>query len=170
MRTEAALGLGGNLGDPLQAFATALRSLADHSGITVDRYSSVYRTKPWGIVEQPDFLNMAVLLSTDVREVELLNICIALEHAAGRERRERWGPRTLDLDILTFGDLVTDRPSLQLPHPRIAKRAFVLVPLVEIAPDLMIDGRSAASLMAGLDRDDVVLDVTETARLRDLMG
>jgi 2-amino-4-hydroxy-6-hydroxymethyldihydropteridine diphosphokinase len=168
--TDVALGLGGNLGDPLQAFATALRALDDHPAITLGRYSSVYRTKPWGMVEQPDFLNMAALLSTDLDEVELLNVCVELELASGRERGERWGPRTLDIDILTFGDLVTDRPRLQLPHPRIAKRAFVLVPLAEVAPDLMIGGQSVASLKAELETDDVTLDEAQTARLRKLLG
>ena len=170
MRTEAALGLGGNLGDPLQAFARALRSLGDHPAITLGRLSSVYRTKPWGIIEQPDFLNMAVLLSTDLDEVGLLNLCMELERASGRERRERWGPRTLDIDILTFGDLVTDRPSLQLPHPRLAKRAFVLVPLAEIAPELMIGDQSVASLKAGLETDDVTLDEAQTARLQEMLA
>ncbi|HEY5794070.1 MAG TPA: 2-amino-4-hydroxy-6-hydroxymethyldihydropteridine diphosphokinase [Bosea sp. (in: a-proteobacteria)] len=170
MRTEVALGLGGNLGDPLQAFAKALRALGDHPAITLRRSSSVYRTKPWGMVEQPDFLNMAVLLSTDLDEVALLNLCMELERASGRERRERWGPRTLDIDILTFGDLVIDRPSLQLPHPRLAKRAFVLVPLAEIAPELMIGGQSVASLKIGLETDDVTLDEAQTGLLREMLG
>lgn len=170
MRVEVALGLGGNLGDPVAAFARALRGLGDHPAIALGRSSPVYRTKPWGIVEQPDFLNMAVLLSTDLCEVELLNLCMELERASGRERRERWGPRTLDIDILTFGELVTDRPSLQLPHPRLAKRAFVLVPLAEIAPDLMIGGQSVASLKAALECDDVTLDDAQTARLQEMLG
>jgi 2-amino-4-hydroxy-6-hydroxymethyldihydropteridine diphosphokinase len=170
VRTEAALGLGGNLGDPLQSFVAALRSLTGHPAIALRRLSSVYRTKPWGIVEQPEFLNMAALLSTDLGEVELLNLCMEIEHASGRERRERWGPRTLDIDILTFGELVTDRPSLQLPHPRLAARGFVLVPLAEIAPDLMIGGRSVAALKAAIETSDVVLDEEETTRLRDALG
>ena len=170
MGTEVTLGLGGNLGDPLQAFADALRSLGDHPAVTLCRSSSVYRTKPWGIVEQPDFLNMAALISTDLDEVALLNLCMELERASGRERRERWGPRTLDIDILTFGQLVTDRPSLQLQHPRLAKRGFVLVPLAEIAPDLVIGGQSVASLKAELETDDVMLDGEQSARLRNLLG
>lgn len=170
MRTEVALGLGGNLGDPLQAFAKALLALRDHPAVTLQRCSSIYRTKPWGIVDQPDFLNMAVQLSTDLNEVGLLNLCMELERASGRERRERWGPRTLDIDILTFGDLVTDRPRLQLPHPRLAKRAFVLVPLAEIAPDLMIGGQSVASLKAALETDAVTLDKAQTVRLRELLA
>lgn len=170
MKTEVALGLGGNLGDPLQAFAGALRSFDGHPAVTLLRSSSVYRTKPWGILDQPDFLNMAALLSTDLDEVELLNLCIELELANGRERGERWGPRTLDIDILTFGELVTDRPRLQLPHPRIAQRGFVLVPLAEIAPGLMISGQSVASLKAELETDDVVVDEAQTARLRNLLG
>ncbi|HEV7256919.1 MAG TPA: 2-amino-4-hydroxy-6-hydroxymethyldihydropteridine diphosphokinase [Bosea sp. (in: a-proteobacteria)] len=170
MSTEVALGLGGNLGDPLEAFAKTLRALTDHPAVTLRSSSSVYRTKPWGLLDQPDFLNMAALLSTDLDEVELLNLCVELELASGRERGERWGPRTLDIDILTFGDLVTDRPRLQLPHPRIAKRAFVLVPLAEIAPELVIDGHSVASLMAALETDDVALDEAQTRRLREMLG
>jgi len=163
--TEVALGLGGNLGDPLQAFARTLRALGDHPAIKLLSLSSVYRTKPWGILDQPDFLNMAVLLSTDLDEIGLLNLCISLEQASGRERGERWGPRTLDIDILTFGDLVTDRPRLQLPHPRIAKRGFVLVPLAEIAPELMIGGRSVSTLRDVLADTSVELDDEATERL-----
>jgi 2-amino-4-hydroxy-6-hydroxymethyldihydropteridine diphosphokinase len=168
--TEVALGLGGNLGDPLQAFARTLRALRDHPAIMLRSLSSVYRTKPWGMLDQPDFLNMAVLLSTGLDEVALLNLCIALEQASGRVRGERWGPRTLDIDILTFGDLVTDRPRLQLPHPRIAQRGFVLVPLAEIAPELIISGKSVVTLKDGLDTQDVVLDEEQTTRLRELLG
>jgi 2-amino-4-hydroxy-6-hydroxymethyldihydropteridine diphosphokinase len=149
--TDVALGLGGNLGDPLQAFATALRALDDHPAITLGRYSSVYRTKPWGMVEQPDFLNMAALLSTDLDEVELLNVCVEFELASGRERGERWGPRTLDIDVLTFEGVAQAGGRLELPHPRMTERGFVLMPLADFAADMAVGGRPVGDWLQQAD-------------------
>lgn len=168
MRAEAALGLGGNLGDPVAAFATVLRRLETHEAVWLVRPSSVYRTAPWGKLDQPEFLNMAVLVETGLSARALLDLCLALEREGGRERRERWGPRTLDIDILTYGGQTIDEPGLQVPHPRIAERAFVLAPLAEIAPELAIGGRRVAGLLEAVIDETIRRDPAATERLRTL--
>ncbi len=165
MRVEAALGLGGNLGDPVAAFAHALSRLARHPAISAVRPSSVYRTAPWGKLDQPEFLNMAVLVETELPARALLDLCLDLEREGGRERRERWGPRTLDIDILTYGCEIIDEPGLQVPHPRIAERAFVLAPLAEIAPGMVIGGRSVADLLSAVIDETIRRDPAATGRL-----
>lgn len=168
MRVEAALGLGGNLGDPVAAFATVLRRLETHEAVSLVRPSSVYRTAPWGKLDQPEFLNMAVLVETELSARALLDLCLALEREGGRQRRERWGPRTLDIDILTYGGQVIDEPGLQVPHPRIAERAFVLAPLAEIAPALVIGGRSVVDLLEAVIDETIRRDPAATERLGTL--
>lgn len=170
MTIEAALAFGGNLDDPVEAFAAALSSLRRNPATTVVRQSSVYRTAPWGRLDQPDFLNMAVLIETSLTAGELLALGLEIERERGRERLERWGPRTLDIDILSYGEETIDRPGLQIPHPRIAERAFVLTPLNEIAPHLMIGERSVAQLHAALTDDSVRLDGEATTRLAELLA
>lgn len=166
MSVEAALGLGGNLGDPVVAFATVLRRLEAHEAVSRIRPSSVYRTAPWGKLDQPEFLNMAVLVETTLSARALLDLCLSLEREGGRERRERWGPRTLDIDILTYGGETIDEPGLQVPHPRIAERAFVLAPLAEIAPGMMIGGRSVADLLEAVMDETIRRDPAATERLQ----
>lgn len=168
MSIEVTLGLGGNIGDPVAAFAAALDGLSRTVGVSVKRVSSVYRTAPWGKVDQPEFLNLAVLVETDLAAAEVLALCLALERSQGRERHERWGPRTLDIDILTYGSETIDQPGLQVPHPRIAERAFVLAPLGEIAPGLEIGGVAVATLRDRLPGGDVRRDEAETRRLKEL--
>ena len=168
MRVEAALGLGGNLGDPVAAFATVLRRLSAHEAVSRIRPSSVYRTAPWGKLDQPEFLNMAVLVETALSARALLDLCLSLEREGGRERRERWGPRTLDIDILTYGGETIDEPGLQVPHPRIAERAFALAPLAEVAPGLVIGGRSVAGLLEAVMDETIRRDPAATERLRAL--
>lgn len=170
MRLEATLGLGGNIGDPVAAFGTALARLRGHDAITLTGISSVWRTAPWGKLDQPEFRNMAVLLETSLSAEELLDLCLAIERESGRERRERWGPRTLDIDILTYGGQTIDRPGLQVPHPRIAERAFVLAPLAEIAPEEMIGGFKVGALLAATADSDVKRDDAETARLKAMLS
>jgi 2-amino-4-hydroxy-6-hydroxymethyldihydropteridine diphosphokinase len=167
---EATLGFGGNLGDPVAAFAAALARLGAHAAVEVKGLSSVWRTAPWGKLDQPEFRNMAVLIESSLSAEALLELCLAIERESGRERGERWGPRTLDIDILTYGRQGIDRPGLQIPHPRIAERAFVLAPLAEIAPTAMISGRSVAELLAAVASDEVRLDGDGTARLSALLG
>ena len=136
----AALSLGGNLGDIRAAFRFALERLALAPGVAVVATSSIYRTAPWGKLDQPDFLNMATLLRVTISPRALLDLCLSIERDHGRARLEHWGPRTLDIDVLTYGDLVVEEPGLTIPHPRLQDRAFVLTPLAEIAPDIQVRG------------------------------
>ncbi len=149
---RAYLSLGGNLGDPAASMGAALRMLDEDPLTRVVAVSSLYRTPPWGKLDQPDFINSAAELSTQRTPHELLDLCLAAERALKRVRKERWGPRIVDIDLLVFGDVAFHEPGLELPHPRMAERAFVLAPLAEIAPGLMIAGRSAADHAAGIDR------------------
>ncbi len=166
---EAALGLGGNMGDPVALFATTLQSLAMHPRIKLLARSSVYHTAPWGKTDQPDFLNMAVLIETGLSAEDLLSFGLLIETAAGRRRAEKWAPRTLDIDLLTFGQQTIATAALQIPHPRIVERAFVLVPLAEIAPGLLIAGRTVADLRDAVDTSPVARDDIATARLAALV-
>jgi 2-amino-4-hydroxy-6-hydroxymethyldihydropteridine diphosphokinase len=165
VRIEAALGLGGNLGDPVAAFAAALAALAAHSEVTLKAVSSVWRTPPWGRLDQPEFLNMAVLVETGLTARALLALALAIEKGQGRERTERWGPRTLDIDILSYGGETIDEPGLQVPHPRLPERAFALAPLAEIAPELLVDGRRVGELLAALGDETIKRDAEATDRL-----
>lgn len=170
MKVEAALAFGGNIGDPVAAFAAALKGLRAHPNVTLGRLSSIYRTPPWGKTDQPEFLNMAVLVETTLPPQDLLAFCLDLERAGGRERRERWGPRTLDIDILTYGEAIIDQARLQIPHPRIPERAFVLTPLAEILPQRRIGGRSVAELLAAATDETIRRDEAATDRLKDLLA
>lgn len=153
--TRAYLGLGGNLGDPAAAMAAALKLLDEMDGIEVDQVSSLYRTTPWGKVDQPDFLNCVACIRTSLTPRELLEACLGVERALKRERRERWGPRIIDIDVLLYGsDTVRDK-DLEIPHPRMGERAFVLVPLLEIAPDIRINGKSGTELLAAIGSDGI---------------
>jgi 2-amino-4-hydroxy-6-hydroxymethyldihydropteridine diphosphokinase len=127
---SAAIGLGGNLGDVATTLRSAVRALAALGRVAA--VSSLYTSRPWGVTAQPDFLNAAVLLETDLEAPELLRRLQAIERRLGRTPGPRWGPRAIDLDILTYGDLRLDESDLQLPHPRLAERAFVLAPLAEL--------------------------------------
>lgn len=169
MSIEATLGLGGNLGDPVAAFAAALARLHAHAAVQMKAASSVWRTAPWGKLDQPEFRNMAVLIETSLSADDLLALCLEIERESGRERRERWGPRTLDIDILTYGGQTIDRPGLQIPHPRIAERAFVLAPLAEIAPELIDRWIDTKQLAARLHDQNVRLATTDTTRLQQLL-
>ena len=157
---EAFLGLGGNIGDVTDSFVRALRFLADSPGVALRRISSIYRTPPWGKLDQPSFFNMAALIETTLPARTLLDLCLGIERKMGRRRLARWGPRTLDIDILTYGDLSIDEPDLQAPHPRIVERA----PLAEIAPRLRIAGRDIASLLALADRAGIEVEPLATRR------
>jgi len=148
---RAYLSLGGNIGEPAKAMAAALKLLDSDEHTTVAAVSSLYRTPPWGKTDQPDFINAAAALDTSLTPRALIDLCLASERALKRERLERWGPRIIDIDILTFGDLTVDEPGLQIPHPRMLERAFVLVPLAEIAPASRVAGKSVANWVAGID-------------------
>ncbi len=130
---RAAIALGSNLGDSCAIVETALKILAATPGIILERQSHLYCTAPVG-PPQPDYVNACAVVATTLEPHTLLTTLLTIEQQFGRVRLERWGPRLLDLDLLLYDDQILDTPSLQLPHPRMHERAFVLVPLAEIAP------------------------------------
>ncbi|EGL84187.1 2-amino-4-hydroxy-6-hydroxymethyldihydropteridine pyrophosphokinase [Caldalkalibacillus thermarum TA2.A1] len=134
------LALGSNLGQREGYLRQALNGLIDHPGVRLSRLSSIYETEPVGYVDQPPFLNMAVKGETSLTVHELLGLTQSIEKQLGRTRDVRWGPRTIDIDILLYDHLSLETKYLKLPHPRMTERAFVLVPLAEIAPDVVIPG------------------------------
>lgn len=152
---RAYVGLGGNLGEPRTAMARALRFLDASAEAEVEAVSSLYRTPPWGRTDQPDFLNAVAQLRTSLSPRGLLELCLAAEASLHRVRDERWGPRTIDLDILSFGGMTVDEPGLQVPHPRMADRAFVIVPLAEIAPTHPVGELRAEQAAQALDRSGI---------------
>lgn len=143
--TRAFVALGANLGDPAATVQAAFGELGRLPGTRLVRASSLYRTAPVGLAEQPDFINAVAELATGLPAGELLAALLALENRFGRIRHERNGPRTLDLDLLLYGNLVVAGRELTLPHPRLHQRAFVLVPLAEIAPGLTLPGRGSVA-------------------------
>ncbi len=145
------LSLGGNLGDPAKSMGAALKWLDADARVSVVAVSSLYRTPPWGKTDQPDFLNAAAELSTSSSPRALLDLCLEAERRLKRVREERWGPRLIDLDILVFGERTIHEVGLEVPHPRMTERAFVLAPLAEIAPDLVISGRTVAERLSSVD-------------------
>lgn len=157
----AYLGLGGNLGDRLAALTEALTLLDATPGMRRVSCSSVYETEPWGVTEQPRFLNLAAAYETTLTPTDLLAACQSVEARVGRTASYRWGPRLIDVDILLYGDEVVDsaEPDLQIPHPRLAQRAFALVPLAEIAADLAVppQGDTVQRLLDGVDDKDGVV-------------
>lgn len=148
---RAYLGLGGNVGDPAAEVTRALRALETLG--TVVRRSALYRTRPWGKTDQPPFVNAVALLETTLTAAGLLEAVKSLEKQLGRIPGERWGPRRIDIDVLTYDALAIDDGELQIPHPRLRERAFVLVPLAEIDPAFasLRDALPAGEL-AGVDR------------------
>jgi 2-amino-4-hydroxy-6-hydroxymethyldihydropteridine diphosphokinase len=145
--TRAYVGICANLGD---RESTIERAIARLPGVVA--VSELRETEPVGVAEQPPFLNGAVALDTALSPRELLDTLLAVERVLGRERRERWGPRTIDLDLLLYGDEIVDEPGLTVPHPRLHERRFALEPLAELDPGLEIPGRGRVSeLLAGLD-------------------
>ena len=143
--TTAYVALGANLGDPVAAVQAALAALAGLPDSRVVRASSLYRTAPVGLRNQPDFINAVAALETALAPEALLEALFAIEEGFGRVRAEKNGPRTIDLDLLLHGDRELAQPRLTLPHPRLHLRAFVLVPLAEIAPDLRLPRRGSVA-------------------------
>ncbi|GHA74538.1 2-amino-4-hydroxy-6-hydroxymethyldihydropteridine diphosphokinase [Cognatilysobacter bugurensis] len=142
MSERCFVGLGANLGNAPEAVLAAIGAIGRLPATAVLRASSLYRTPAWGLTAQPDFINAVVMLDTAREPLALLEDLLAIERDAGRDRSSatRWGPRALDLDLLLYGDHTIDVPGLHVPHPHLHERAFVLVPLVEIAPDAHIPG------------------------------
>lgn len=146
----AFLGLGGNIGDRLHYLNSAVRLLHAHPRIVVDDISSVYETEPIGPSSDP-YYNIAVRVLTDLAPGPLLSACQRIESTLGRERTVRWGARTIDIDILLYGDRVLGHRALTIPHPRLRERAFALVPLMEVAPRWRLpDGTTLARALADL--------------------
>ncbi|HEX5662788.1 MAG TPA: 2-amino-4-hydroxy-6-hydroxymethyldihydropteridine diphosphokinase [Xanthomonadaceae bacterium] len=151
----AFVGLGANLGDSPATVREAMRALDVLPQTRLLRASRLYRSRAWGVETQPDFINAVAMLESRLPARTLLDELLAIERAHGRERAAevRWGPRTLDLDLLLHGDSIIDEPGLRVPHPHLHERAFALLPLVEVAPDAVIPGRGLArdiaAVMAG---------------------
>lgn len=153
----ATLGLGGNIGDPVLAMAEALRRLDARRDCRVTSVSRLYRTPPWGKTDQADFYNACAAVETHLEPQELLAACLEIERTMKRVRVERWGPRTIDIDILTFADRTIDAEHLKVPHPRMTERAFVLMPLADIDPQLSVKGRSVADWLGQTDRAGIAV-------------
>ena len=149
---EALLGLGGNLGDVRTTLDRAVAALCDGHEVRLIARSSDYRTPPWGVTDQPPFINLALIVETALAPRALLDRALRIEAMFGRDRAKelRWGPRTLDIDIIAYDALETEERGLTLPHPRLFERTFVLAPLAEIAPDRKIKGIRIADALAQL--------------------
>lgn len=152
----AYLSLGSNLGNREETLRKAVRQLAAADGVNTLAVSSLYETEPWGKKDQPSFLNIAVSLQTTLTPEELLALAQAVETELGRVRHERWGPRTIDVDILHIEGVERKTPTLTLPHPYMTERAFVLVPLADIAPDLVVMGRTVEKWEKSVDDGSVI--------------
>jgi len=150
---EALLALGGNLGDARDTLDRAVARLCDGSEIRLTARSSDYATPPWGVEDQPPFVNLCIAVATTLAPPALLERAQVVERAFGRDRarERRWGPRTVDIDILAYDDVVLATPDLTLPHPRLFERAFVLVPLAEIVPERVIGGVRVRDALAKVD-------------------
>jgi 2-amino-4-hydroxy-6-hydroxymethyldihydropteridine diphosphokinase len=146
----AYIGIGSNLDDPERQVRRAIAALAALPETRFVRASRLFRTAPWGRTDQPAFVNAAAEISTTLAPRSLLDALLAIERAQGRHRdATRWGPRTIDLDVLLYGDAVVEEPGLSIPHPHLAERAFVLLPLAELAPALHVPGRGRISELLG---------------------
>ena len=154
---DVLIALGGNLGDVRTTFEKAIANICGMTqGVLLAR-SSDYATPPWGEEEQARFINACIEIETSLDPHALLFTLHKIEKKFGRDRahEKRWGPRTLDLDLIAYDEVRIDKPELTLPHPRLFERAFVLVPLAEIAPDRVIAGRSITAALAGLSTDGI---------------
>jgi 2-amino-4-hydroxy-6-hydroxymethyldihydropteridine diphosphokinase len=150
---EALLALGGNVGEVRETIDRAIAMLCEGNGLRLTARSSDYATPPWGVADQPPFVNLCIAVETALTPQALLRRVQAVEHALGRARvqERRWGPRPIDIDILAYDDVTLDGADLTLPHPRLFERAFVLVPLAEIAPDRVIAGKRVRDALAKVD-------------------
>lgn len=145
------IGLGSNLGDRASNLAKALDRMANMPATVLVKKSSVYNSEPWGKTDQPEFLNQAAAIETRLTPEELLRELQTIENALGRIRNEKWGSRSIDLDILLFGDLLCETPELTIPHPYLTQRPFVMAPLVEIEPSIQLpDGQLLRNLLITL--------------------
>lgn len=155
--TEALIALGGNVGDSRAILDRAVSIFCDGITVKLTERSSDYRTPPWGFKYQPPFINLCIAVETTLSPRDLLARAQGVELQLGRDRahEKRWGPRTADIDILAYGNVRLDELGLTLPHPRLLERAFVLVPLAEIAGGRVIVGRTVKETLAGLDTSGI---------------
>lgn len=155
--TTAYLGLGSNLGDSLSYLQAAIDALQAHEQITVQAVSPLYCSKPYGVTDQPDFLNAVAKISTSLPALQLLRDVLAIEDQQGRVRSaQRWTARTLDIDVLLYGDAIIQTPELTLPHPELCQRSFVVYPLFDLAGDLLLPNHCAlADCLHALTGDDL---------------
>ena len=154
---DALVAFGGNLGDVRDTLDRAVAAFCDGKDVRLLARSSDYRTPPWGVANQPPFINLAIAVDTSLTPWALLSRAQTVEHALGRERamERRWGPRPVDIDLIAYDDLALAESDLVLPHPRLFERAFVLAPLVEIAPERVIAGRRVRDALIRLDASGI---------------
>jgi 2-amino-4-hydroxy-6-hydroxymethyldihydropteridine diphosphokinase len=150
---DALVALGGNVGDVRATLHRAIAALCDGEQVRLSARSSDYRTAPWGVEDQPAFVNLCIAVETALTPRMLLERAQAIERALGRERAKerRWGPRSIDIDLIAYDDVTVHEPDLELPHPHLFERAFVLVPLAEIAPERVIAGIRVRDALALID-------------------
>jgi 2-amino-4-hydroxy-6-hydroxymethyldihydropteridine diphosphokinase len=153
--TKAYLSLGSNMGAREDNLKRAVDYLDAHESINVKSVSAYYETEPWGYTDQEAFLNIALGIETALSPEALLGICQEVEEALKRVRKIHWGPRTIDVDILTYGAYTSQSAELTIPHPRMTERGFVLVPLAEIAPELIINGKKVLDWLSEVDQTGI---------------
>lgn len=167
---EVAISLGSNMGDRAAYLVAALQMIDARPDCSLVSVSSVYRTQPWGKTDQDEFLNLCAIIDTGLAPLALLDVVKGVERTLGRTEGERWGPREIDIDLLVFDGVTRESETLTLPHPRMAERLFVLAPLAEIAPGLVVEGQSvtelAAALKAKAGAGDCTIDAEASARIR----
>lgn len=150
---DATIGLGSNIGDKAHNIDEAIRLLTSDGAVRLAKASRKFRSAPWGVTDQDWFVNACIAVATELSAHALLKRCQAVENVMGRVRRQKWGPRLIDVDVLTYGDAVIRDADLIVPHPLIAERSFVLLPLKDVAPDVRIDGKSLDEMIAALGDD-----------------
>ena len=166
-KARAFIGAGANLGEPVRQIRQAREELEKSPGVEFIAASSFYRTQPVGPVEQPPFVNAAFAIECDANPKDLLALLLDIEGRMGRVRKERWGPRVIDLDLLFFGDMIIKEKGLEAPHPRLHERRFVLAPLAEIAPGFVhpVLQKTVSELLAGLPAGDFWVEKLEPESL-----
>lgn len=152
---RAYLGLGTNMGHREGYLRQACKTLQQHGNINILKISKVYETKAWGYTEQEDFLNICMEIETSLSSIELLEVCHAIEEMLNRKRVIKWGPRTIDVDILFFNNIISNDEKLTLPHPRIKERAFVLIPLMDLNKGLIIDNKPISYYISKLSKEEI---------------
>jgi 2-amino-4-hydroxy-6-hydroxymethyldihydropteridine diphosphokinase len=153
---DALIGIGSNVGDKAGNIARAKALLCADGAVRLVKQSRLYRSAPWGILEQDWFVNAAAAVATELSAHDLLQRCLAVEDEMGRVRQQKWGPRLVDIDVLTYRNQTIDTPELKVPHPFIEQRAFVLLPLLDLAPGGLVRGRTIRELARAIDTSDCV--------------